>query len=1458
MEINIFKVSRVSKVSRAFILFGSVVGVLLIFGFLFSVSKADAAVGINKQINFQGKLVDNNGLVVADNTYSVVFSLYSVSSGGTNVWTETDSVTTKNGIFQVALGANTAFPGNVDFNSDSLYLGIKVGTDAEMTPRIRFTAVPYAFNAAALDGVVATQSATGFNLQGGTSSFSNVSFTTTAGALTLQPGVTEGLTIQSNGANGLTLDTGGSGTVSIGTNNAAAVSLGKGSNNTAFTFNNGTGGFSVNGSGIITFSALSAALGLVYTSGTNGVLSQTAPTGGTQCLQSDASNNGLTWVTCNSGGTYYWQTNGTVLSPGNSTMDVTFGGTATTSAKFAFIDNAGGIPTASISAGTANNNTYLTGSGILATTNRQTLTLGSSSTGNILIDTPTGLSLDTTNNAAITTGTGLTTLGGSLTVDGATLSLANAGSSTIQTTGSNTGLTLLSNGTGNITLGQNAGTGNILIQPNAGGQAALIVKDQGVGDLFTASAGANTKFVIGNNGTFQTNGALATVGYNRIGTGTTANGLSSANDLYITGKLEVAGNVYSPATGIAGYFQRNAQAVSPTNSTDDFLLGGIATTSAKFAFTGLDSTSPVASIAANPASGTTTGLVLNSSGTIQGLNMNSLTLGGATTGNLQFYNASNFITSGGNLTLAGAAGITLAGNSADINFTGTGTDTITTAAGQSFALMPGGSGQVGINTNVPGASLDVHGNSGTSAVVSASGTTSFAGFVVNNSGVGDLLTASKSGTTKFVINNQGNVGIGTAIPFAALDVRASSATTPIASVAGATNFAALVVNNSGSGDIMTASSGGITRFRMTNNGSTVFQGDTLTSIGSLGNNSAVVSETNQSAVVNAIGDEGSLVPNSGFESAVTANKTTNVASGPVSDGWIATATMSAAVTRIASDSAKGNDSVMFKLNASQSTSISSVCLPLNLRISGNYNLNFWANTVTSASPVVRGFVDGFTTEANCQSNTSPTPFMQGNPTASTTNTWKVYGGATPITTSSTNKWGRVRISVNCPASCANANLIEIDGIRLIETSNAVGVDYAEDYPADPNDVPQPGEVVSLVASGGASLVAKTHIAMDQAMVGVISTNPGDVLDDGSMTGAKVTVALAGRVPVNVSTANGPIQVGDYLTSSSLPGVAVKATGSGPVIGTAMEDDTDTNTADVNQITMFIKNTYYNGGTSSDAGLSLLSGAQDASVLLSMLGDATATSSALSGLTTGDVADGLSLIISHMAQVYGASSSANIPITASASASPFGNDLSTIQSATVSGDLRVKGDGLFEGILHIVDTLFANNFIVNGVSDFFGNVFFHSSVTFDKTPTFTSDTAGIAIVKKGTNHVDVKFTKSYDQQPVINTSITMTSLTPTPGETITQQQQRQNEMEQMLLTDNIRFIITNKTVNGFTILLDKPADEDIAFSWLALAVQNPIIFQSTGASQQPTPTIGLSPSPIDSIMPTNAATTSAGF
>jgi hypothetical protein len=108
---------------------------------------------INPYINFQGKLTNPDGTNLTNGSYSIVFSIYTVASGGSNVWTETKSVTVTDGIFQTSLGDTTALPGTVDFNTGTLYLGIKVGTDAEMTPRVMLTAAPYAFNSDKIGGL---------------------------------------------------------------------------------------------------------------------------------------------------------------------------------------------------------------------------------------------------------------------------------------------------------------------------------------------------------------------------------------------------------------------------------------------------------------------------------------------------------------------------------------------------------------------------------------------------------------------------------------------------------------------------------------------------------------------------------------------------------------------------------------------------------------------------------------------------------------------------------------------------------------------------------------------------------------------------------------------------------------------------------------------------------------------------------------------------------------------------------------------------------------------------------------------------------------------------------------------------------------------------------------------------------------------------------------------------------
>lgn len=99
--------------------------------------------GIPQTINYQGVLKDPFGNVVPNGNYDLTFTLYDAETGGTNLWSESKNLNITNGIINTALGSVTAIPQNI-FTS-ALWLGIKVGSGTEFTPRIPLTSVPYSY-----------------------------------------------------------------------------------------------------------------------------------------------------------------------------------------------------------------------------------------------------------------------------------------------------------------------------------------------------------------------------------------------------------------------------------------------------------------------------------------------------------------------------------------------------------------------------------------------------------------------------------------------------------------------------------------------------------------------------------------------------------------------------------------------------------------------------------------------------------------------------------------------------------------------------------------------------------------------------------------------------------------------------------------------------------------------------------------------------------------------------------------------------------------------------------------------------------------------------------------------------------------------------------------------------------------------------------------------------------------
>lgn len=105
-------------------------------------------------MSYEGYITDNNGQPLADGQYNFTFALYTTPEGDTPIWTEEhNSVPVKNGVVQLYLGRGTP-PNPLNLAFDRQYfLGIKVGNNPEMTPRLELTSTGYSFRARIADEV---------------------------------------------------------------------------------------------------------------------------------------------------------------------------------------------------------------------------------------------------------------------------------------------------------------------------------------------------------------------------------------------------------------------------------------------------------------------------------------------------------------------------------------------------------------------------------------------------------------------------------------------------------------------------------------------------------------------------------------------------------------------------------------------------------------------------------------------------------------------------------------------------------------------------------------------------------------------------------------------------------------------------------------------------------------------------------------------------------------------------------------------------------------------------------------------------------------------------------------------------------------------------------------------------------------------------------------------------------
>lgn len=113
---------------------------------------ARGAYAVPQLINYQGRLTDSGDNPI-NGTVSITFTIYEASTGGTDLWHETQQVEVEGGLFNVLLGSANPIQATI-FDGSVRFLGIKVGIAPEMTPRHQIVSVGYAFTADNLGGVV--------------------------------------------------------------------------------------------------------------------------------------------------------------------------------------------------------------------------------------------------------------------------------------------------------------------------------------------------------------------------------------------------------------------------------------------------------------------------------------------------------------------------------------------------------------------------------------------------------------------------------------------------------------------------------------------------------------------------------------------------------------------------------------------------------------------------------------------------------------------------------------------------------------------------------------------------------------------------------------------------------------------------------------------------------------------------------------------------------------------------------------------------------------------------------------------------------------------------------------------------------------------------------------------------------------------------------------------------------
>jgi hypothetical protein len=120
----------------------------------------------------------------------------------------------------------------------------------------------------------------------------------------------------------------------------------------------------------------------------------------------------------------------------------------------------------------------------------------------------------------------------------------------------------------------------------------------------------------------------------------------------------------------------------------------------------------------------------------------------------------------------------------------------------------------------------------------------------------------------------------------------------------------------------------------------------------------------------------------------------------------------------------------------------------------------------------------------------------------------------------------------------------------------------------------------------------------------------------------------------------------------------------------------------------------------------------------------------------------------------------------------------------------------------------------GLVEFVGEVIFRNNVTFIGRATFNKDTAGIAVIQKDSDSVNVVFEQEYPDSPFVSAQIVLDKA----GDSEESKKALQ-DLKQGIFSGDVKYLVTNRSAKGFTIELNKKTPIELQFSWTALSVKD---------------------------------------